>query len=358
MSVTPPNPHDSNAEGAVWHRLRLVLMGTGAFAVPAFEALFESGHDIAAVITRPAPEVKSRRGQPPAPVREFAAKHQLRVEAPPSVNTPEGVALLRSLAPDLLVVCDFGQILSNEALAVAKLGGINLHGSLLPAYRGAAPVQRALLAGEMVTGVSVIHMTPKLDGGPILASVETPIHPDETAGQLESRLAILGIAPTIASVEMLARWDGTSPLGRRQDPDRVTRAARLHKEEGRIDWRKGVEQIDWQIRGMSPWPGAFTELTLGADKPPLRIAIRKATPVEHETCFPGHAHPGTHPGTILDNTELHVAAGRGVIRIDRLQVAGRGEVDGAEFLRGYRLRPGDRFTAGSADDEAGPAGRG
>lgn len=358
MSVTPHPLQDSDAEVKVRHRLRLVLMGTGAFAVPAFEALIESGHDIAAVITRPAPEVKSRRGQPPAPVREFATRHRLRIEAPPSVNTPDGIALLRSLEPDLLVVCDFGQILSNEALAIAKLGGINLHGSLLPAYRGAAPVQRALLAGEAVTGVSVIHMTPKLDGGPILETAQTAIRPDETAGELEARLAQLGVAPTVASVAMLARWDGVSQLGHRQDPDRVTRAARLHKEEGRIDWRRGVEQIDWQIRGMSPWPGAFTELRPGGDKPPLRIAIRKATPIEHETCFPGHAHPGTHPGTILDNTELHVATGRGVIRIDRLQVAGRGEVDGAEFLRGYRLRPGDRFSVGSTDDEAGSSVQG
>lgn len=324
-------------------RLKLILMGTGPFAVPTFEALVEAGHEVLLVVTRPAAAVKSRRGPPPAPVREFAAARGLPLESPPSVNTPETIARLQTLDPDLLVVCDFGQILSDAALSVARLGGINLHGSLLPAFRGAAPVQRALLAGEPVTGVSIIHMTPKLDGGPILAASETPIRLDETAGELEHRLARLGVEPTLASVRTLAAWDGHSPIGSPQDPKRVSRAPRLHKEEGKIDWRRTAEQVDWHVRGMSPWPGAFTEVAIEFDKPPLRIAVRQITIIERESLFPSHEYPTTLPGMLIDAAQFTVATGRGAIRIDRLQAAGRGEVTGAEFLRGYRLQVGTRL---------------
>lgn len=334
-------------------RLKLVLMGTGPFAVPAFEALLDAGHQVLLVVTRPAAAVRSRRGQPPSPVREFAAARGLTLEDPPSVNTPEAIERLQSLAPDLLVVCDFGQILSDAALSVARLGGINLHGSLLPAFRGAAPVQRALLAGEPVTGVSVIHMTPRLDGGPILAARETPIRPDETAGELESRLSRLGVEPTLASVRMLALWDGHSPIGSPQDAKRVSRAPRLHKEEGQIDWRRTAEQIDWHVRGMSPWPGAFTELLIDHGKPPLRIAVRQITVLERESLFPSHEHPTTLPGMLIDAAQFSVATGRGVVRIDRLQAAGRGEVTGAEFLRGYRLQVGTRLGAEPAANSSG-----
>lgn len=324
-------------------RLRLILMGTGPFAVPAFTALADAGHEICLVVTRPAPPVRSRRGPPPSPVREFATARGFPLVDPPSVNTDDTIRLLAGHQPDLLVVCDFGQILSDMALSVARLGGINLHGSLLPAYRGAAPVQRALLAGDAITGVSVIHMTPRLDGGPILASAETSILPQETAGELEERLAALGVATTLTATAMLAKWDGESPIGIPQDPSKVSRAPRLSKEEGWIDWSKTAQQLDWQIRGMAPWPGAFTELLLDPRKPPLRIAIRKATPLAEDSPWPVEPSDEIPPGTLRDTSELIVATGRGNLRIDRLQVAGRAEVDAAEFLRGYRLRPGDRW---------------
>lgn len=315
--------------------LRLVLMGTGPFAVPSFQALVGAGYEIPLVVTRPSREVKSRKGPPPSPVREFAEENQFELFDPPSINTPDAIARLASTKPDLLVVCDFGQILCSDALAIASLGGINLHGSLLPAYRGAAPVQWALLSGDDVTGISVIHMTPRLDGGPILATAETPIRSDETSGQLEHRLSLLGVAPTLASVAMLATWDGQESIGQSQDAARVSRAPRLDKAAGKIDWTRSARMIDCHVRGMQPWPGAYTDLALASSaKPPMRIAIRTVTPLADDS------RSGGMPGTLVSDKELLVACGDGLVRIDRLQVAGREEVSAEEFLRGHRLPVG------------------
>jgi methionyl-tRNA formyltransferase len=335
------------ADPAGFKPLRLILMGTGPFAVPAFEAICDRGHQVALVVTRPVREVKSRKGPPPSPVREFAAARRFDVYDPPSINTPDAIEQLRSFAADLLVVCDFGQILSNDALATARLGGINLHGSLLPAYRGAAPVQWAVLSGDAVTGVSVIHMTPRLDGGPILASAQTEIG-RETSGELEHRLSRLGIEPTLRSVDELAAWDGVSPIGQPQDASKVSRAPRLDKAAGRIDWSKSARQIDCHVRGMQPWPGAFTDLNW-SDRPAVRIAVKAVTAIEDGAVNGGKA---AEPGTLIDESELRITTGDGLIRIDRLQVAGRAEVSAEEFLRGHRLPILTRFgpaTAGAAD---------
>jgi methionyl-tRNA formyltransferase len=320
--------------------LNLILMGTGPFAVPAFEALCDAGHQIPLVITRPQRAVRSRSGPPPSPVREFARRRGLSVDDPQSINAPEAIQKLATIGADLLVVCDYGQILSDEALSQGRLGGINLHGSLLPAYRGAAPVQWAILQGEKVTGVSVIHMTPRLDGGPILASAATPIDQAETAGQLEHRLAQLGVAPTLAAVGLLARWDGSSPIGQPQDASTVSRAPRLSKASGRIDWRWPAEKIDRHVRGMQPWPGAFTEVQVWPSRPPLRLAIIQVRIVAQAEPASAAQQAGAAPGTLLSDAALQVATGQGVIQIDRLQVAGKNEVSGEQFLRGYRLAAG------------------
>lgn len=313
-------------------RLRLILMGTGPFAVPSFRALVDAGYEIPLVVTRPAREVKSRKGPPPSPVREFAAEHQFELFDPPSINTPDAIARLAVAKPDLLVVCDFGQILSNDALSVAPLGGINLHGSLLPAFRGAAPVQWALLSGYDVTGISVIHMTPRLDGGPILESAETAIRSDETAGELEQRLSLLGVQPTLAAVATLAKWDGHSVIGQPQDASRVSRAPRLEKASGKINWNHTSHMVDCHVRGMQPWPGAYTDMPSATpEKPPMRIAIRAVTPL------PGELISEPVPGMVVSDKELLVACGQGFVRIERLQVAGRAEVSGQEFLRGHRV---------------------
>jgi methionyl-tRNA formyltransferase len=193
--------------------MRLVMMGTGPFAVPTFRALVASPHDVAALVTRPARGKTRSSGPPDNPMRAAADELGIVVYEPENVNQTESVELLQSLQADLLVVCDYGQILRPSALATAARGGINLHGSLLPRHRGAAPVQWALICGDEETGVTVIHMTPQLDAGPCLVQVRTPIRADEDAQALEARLAEMGVDAVRDALDLLADWDGTSPLG-------------------------------------------------------------------------------------------------------------------------------------------------
>ena len=326
--------------------MRLVLMGTGPFAVPAFEALRAHGHDLVTVITRPTPSVKSRKGPPVNPVRQWAELHNIPVEAPDSINSPDSIEQLRRYACDLLVVCDYGQILKPDALATSKLGGINLHGSLLPKYRGAAPVQRALLSGEQMTGVTVIHMTPRLDGGPVLATAETSILKSETSGQLEDRLAVLGVEPTLEAVEKLKTWDSKSTIGVVQDPTQVTKAPRLNKAEALINWEAASEEIDTLVRGMQPWPIAYGFLPLSNGKSPLRIAVKKVAIVPLEDAVSAERsslETGSHsnaqtvpPGSIVHKDRFLVQTGSDLIEILCVQPAGKKEMTGQEFLRGYQ----------------------
>jgi len=320
---------------------RLILMGTGPFAVPSFDALRQAGHEIALVVTRPAIVVKSRKGAPTSPVREFAAANGYDIFDPESINTPDAIAMLAAKRASLLIVCDYGQILSSDALATTPLGGINLHGSLLPAYRGAAPVQWAVLNGDAIAGVSVIHMTPRLDGGPVLATAEIPVDPADTSGSLESKLSMLGVEPTLSSVELLALWDLKSSIGTQQDKSKVSRAPRLNKASGHIDWTHSASEIDCHVRGMQPWPGSFADIHIGDDKPPIRISVRKVSVLDSQ------ASPESPPGTLIGDRFLDVCTGPiespGILRIDRLQPAGRNEISGDEFIRGYRLKSGIRF---------------
>ncbi len=311
-------------------------MGTGPFAVPSFEAVRGADHEILAVVTKPEPEVKSRKGPPPSPVRTWAEGHGLNVLDPPSINDPAAIEQLQLLQADLFVVCDYGQILKSETLAASRLGGINLHGSLLPAYRGAAPVQRALLSGDRETGVSVIHMTPRLDGGPILATRRTEILETETAGELEQRLSRLGVQPVLDAIEQLQAWDGSTVLGDRQDSAAATKAARLNKREAEIDWSRSNRAVDCHVRGMQPWPVAFGQLPIKPNKPPLRLAILQVTPAAEDA-------GDLVPGQITGGTQLVVVTGEGSLRVERLRPAGKREMTGEEFMRGHQLPRGTRF---------------
>ncbi len=315
---------------------RMILMGTGPFAVPSFDALRNAGHEIALVVTKPQPPVRSRKGPPPSPVRSWAETHGLEIFDPPSINDDDAVARLRRVDASLMVVCDYGQILKPTALESAKLGGINLHGSLLPKYRGAAPVQWSLLSGDQVTGVSVIHMTPRLDGGPIIATRQTPIGKEETAGELEERLARLGVGATLEAVELLTQWDGVTEIGERQDPSKVTKAPRLNKSDAEIDWGRTASEIDCHVRGMQPWPIAFTHFPLGDEKPPIRLAIKQIEILDTPT-------GDRCPGEIIDGDGFQVATTDRIIAIRRLQPSGKREMSGTDFLRGHHPSPGARL---------------
>ncbi|MEM6362883.1 MAG: methionyl-tRNA formyltransferase [Planctomycetota bacterium] len=312
--------------------IRMVLMGTGPFAVPSFAALAESSHEIAAVVTKPLPTIKSRRGPPPQPVREWASSREMRILDPPTINSDQAVKAVTDLQADLMVVCDYGHILKPDALAATRWGGINLHGSLLPAYRGAAPVQRALLSGDSLTGVSVIHMTPRLDGGPILATRSIEIQNDETSGDLEVRLANLGVEATLEAVQMLIDSNG-QPQGRVQDAAKITRAPRLTKDEAEIDWARSARMIDVHVRGMQPWPIAFTHIAISPSKPPMRLAVLDTTPLSITS-------ESSQIGKRIDAPGLVIGCGDGAVRLNRVQPAGKKAMSGDAFVNGYHIEVG------------------
>ncbi len=309
--------------------LKVVLMGTGPFAVPSFEAIRQAGYDIPLVVTRPERISKSRKGPPPAPVRQWAQSHGLPLFDPASINDPEAIATVAAQSADVLFVCDYGQILSSSALAAARCGGLNLHGSLLPAYRGAAPVQWAMWKGETVTGVSVIHMTPKLDGGPVVVRRSLAIDPRETAGELEVRLADDGVQATLQALTELAQWDGHSQWGEVQDPAQACKAPRLQKSDGQIDWTQTAAQIDCHVRAMQPWPTAFTTLQCDG-RPDVRITLRSLEPTA--TPRPEALASGQ---ILVEGQELFVAAADRLVQIHQLQPAGKKAMAAADFLRGH-----------------------
>ena len=327
--------------------MRLILMGTGPFAVPSFEALRRAGHEIVFVVTRPIAMSSGKKQPPPSPVRMWAGEHSLRISDPPSINTSESVEWLSSLRADLMVVCDYGQILSRDALAATKLGGINLHGSLLPRHRGAAPVQWSILAGDDIAGVSIIHMTPALDGGPVLHRLSTPISPTENAAELEHRLSQIGIVSILESVAMLQdkqSIEACKELGVQQDKALATKAPRLSKEDGELNMHYPVKWLDRLIRGLQPWPGSFAHLKL-PDNKTLRIIIPMAEPIECNiataSLVPGELLFGDRLKECwplapqLQGSVLCAVATDGVLAIPYVQPAGKRLMAADEFLRGH-----------------------
>ncbi len=342
--------------------MRIVVMGTGPFALPTCRRLLQDGHDVPLVVTRPVADPSSKK-QPLRPVFEWARAAGIEIFEPPSINAPEVIAQLSAIGADLFFVCDYGQILSNAALGAARLGGINLHGSLLPRHRGAAPVQWALLRGDLEAGVTVIHMTPRLDSGPALAMSKTQILPDETAEGLEPRLAELGVEACVKALDMLQHWDGVSPLGELQDSNLVTKAPRFAKSDGQLDFRKSATQLECQVRACQPWPGTFAELVWSSGKQ-MRLLIRSArginSAVEPLTAAPvgkvasigggelDADQAGAHVWTPPWDHVLAVACGQGSLLISRVQPAGKREMSVDEFLRGHPIPESAQFTLASS----------
>jgi methionyl-tRNA formyltransferase len=349
--------------------LKLVLMGTGPFAFPSFRQIARSHHTILAVVTKPPVENPSRDKAPPeSPILTWARQAELQIVTPASINDPSAIEWLTQLQADLLIVCDYGQILSKEALATASLGGINLHGSLLPRHRGAAPVQWSILAGDPQAGVSVIHMTTKLDAGPVLQQRQTPIQPDESADALEARLSQLGVEPTMLAIETLARGD--EQAGIEQDPEQTTKAPRLKKSDGQLDFRYPIAWIDRQIRGLQPWPGVFGNLILSQDNSAqanssqaksIRTVIHRAKPIAIDPAK--IAELGWTPGQVLWSDSaleaslviehpkqwVGVVAHDGLLVLEVLQLAGKSAMQAASFVSGYGKQKNLRFeTPGHA----------
>jgi methionyl-tRNA formyltransferase len=320
--------------------MRLLMMGTGPFAVPTFQALLDSPHQVLALVTRPTPPAKGREKASLNPMRDLAEARGLEVYAPESINSDEAKARLAEWNADLFIVCDYGQILSKAALGLAPLGGINLHASLLPKYRGAAPINWAILQGEQETGISVIHMTPRLDGGPLLEVRRTPIGPEETQVELEQRLSQVGAPAVLAAIDQLSQWDRESPIGAVQDASLVTKAPRLAKTDGQIDWTKSARHIQRQVRALKPWPLTFTHW-LRPQGEPLRVIVDQVTVVDGAPAQSTGAEPGTV--VVSNGQQLVVATGEGQLAIHALQPAGKRVLPIAEFLRGYPVKVGEKL---------------
>ncbi|NJC87031.1 MAG: methionyl-tRNA formyltransferase [Desulfuromonas sp.] len=304
-------------------------MGTPEFALPTLEGLFAAGVDLVGVYTQPdRPSGRGKQLTPP-PVKQLALEHGIPVFQPLKLRLPEVVEELRALAPDLIVVVAYGQILPKSVLEIPRYGCINVHASLLPKYRGAAPINKAIVDGETETGVTTMYMDVGLDTGDMLVKKTTPIGPLETAGQLHDRLAVLGREALAETLERLCA--GT--LHREQQADALScYAPMLKKEDGRIDWNRSAPELHNQVRGLDPWPGAYTFLA----GEPLKLA--RTLPLDE-------AHSAA-PGTILaaSGDGVHIACGQGVLRVGELQLPGRRRLPAAEFLRGSPLPPGTCLT--------------
>jgi methionyl-tRNA formyltransferase len=324
--------------------LRIVMMGTGGFAEPTFRALLEGGYQVVGLVTQPERHVGAQRGstrQVSEGMKPIALRHGVPVLQPESINTAEGVAALQSLRPDLLVVAAYGQILSKEILAVPPQGGINVHASLLPKYRGAAPIAWAIYHGESVTGVTIIKMSVALDAGDMLAQEVVDIGREETAGELEVRLAQLGATLASRVIDQIAA--GTAQ-GVKQDKSQATKAPKLTKENGLIDWTRYAADVCLQIRAMQPWPTAYTYFH-HAGQQPLRVIVQKAFFLDaddrddEETLRPGELAASSAASGIL----AVAADDESRVVIQELQPAGKRRMSAAEFLRGHALQPGDQF---------------
>ena len=309
--------------------MRIVFFGSGDFALESLRALVEADRAPALVVTRP-PRRRRRGGRDePTPVHAAAEDGGIDVATPEKVNAPESLDRLRAAAGELFVVAEYGQILGRALLAIPPKGTINVHGSILPRWRGATPVEAALLAGDEETGVTIQRTVFELDAGPVLATRRTAIAPDEDAGSLRARLAVLGAGLLVEVVDAIA--SGRPPAETPQYEGAVTYCRRLAPADARIDWTKSAAEIERQVRAFLPRPGARTALQRD---PPLEVALRRARPVAGDG----------EPGVVRDAGGFLVGTGDGCLAVLEIVPASRRPMEARDFVNGYRLREGERFA--------------
>jgi|SRR5688572_24531029 methionyl-tRNA formyltransferase len=305
--------------------MKIAFAGTPAFAATALEALLRGGHEVTLVLTQPdRPAGRGLKAQPSA-VHRLARQRELAVLQPATLKDAAVLQAVTAAAPEVLVVAAYGRILPGPLLRAAPHGAINVHASLLPRWRGAAPIQRALLAGDAVTGVTIMQMEESLDTGPILLQAQLPILAEDTAGTLHDKLAALG-------AELLPRALAERPTARPQNEAEATYAARIDAGEAEIDWNRTAQEIDRQVRAFNPVPGARTQV----DGVPLKF---------------WHARPeatSAAPGTVCsaDASGILIACGSGALRVLELQRAGGRRISAGAFLAGFKLAAGARFGRG------------
>lgn len=307
--------------------MRILFMGTPDFAVPSLNALVEAGHEICGVFTQPdKPKNRGMKLQAP-PVKEFALSHDISVFQPESVKDGSAMEIIRSLAPELIAVAAYGRILPVEILEYPKYGCINVHSSLLPKYRGSAPIHWAILNGDEESGVTIMHMVKAMDAGDIIAQAVTPIDPNETVETLHDRLAGMGAQLLTQVVDQLKNGTATRTP---QEETKVTYAPMLSRELSPLDWNRTAKQLHDQVRGLIPWPATTTDII--GDQP-VKVFETEQTGEKTKAA----------PGTIVaaDKNGIDVACGDGMIlRIKQLQAQGGKRMAAADYLRGHSVHVG------------------
>ncbi|MGV3720486.1 MAG: methionyl-tRNA formyltransferase [Actinomycetota bacterium] len=312
--------------------LDLVFMGTAPFAAPCLHAVLDAGHRVSAVVSQPdRPRGRGMKLQPSA-VKEAALSRGIPVLQPEKASQPEFLEELRSLSPQVIVVVAYGQILRAPLLALPELGCINVHGSLLPELRGAAPIQWSIIRGYAETGVTTMFMDAGMDTGDMLLKAPCPIYPEDTSATLAERLAPLGAS---LLVETLAALETGAVMRVAQDSSKATYAPMLSRIDGAIDWSRSAVEIRNRIHGCNPSPGAFAL----RESVPVKLWRAEALPTETDAI----------PGTVLDPEKLVLATGSGTIRLLEVQPPNRSRLDSAAFARGYRIAAGEIWRSGNAD---------
>lgn len=311
--------------------MNIVYMGTPDFAVPPLEALIKAGYTVSGVVTQPDKPKGRGKTMLPTPVKEVAVKYEIPVYQPLKVRDPEFMEVLKEIQPDLIVVAAFGQIIPQAVLDLPKYGCINIHASLLPKYRGAAPIQQAVIDGEKESGVTIMRMGMGLDMGDMISKIVVPITKEETGGSLFDKLALAGadlLIETIPSIE-----NGTAVYEKQPEESPTPYAAMITKERGLIDFTRSAEEIERLVRGLNPWPSAYTFLN------GKNLKIWSCEVLEETVAV--------EPGTIykIDKAGIYAACKEGTLLIRELQLEGKKRMDSAAFLRGYSIPEGTRFTS-------------
>ena len=309
--------------------MRIIYMGTPDFSVGALESLIRAGHDICLVVTQPdKPKGRGKEVQF-TPVKECALAHGIPVFQPVKIKEPEAVGELQKYQADVFVVAAFGQILSEEILQMPKYGCINIHASLLPKYRGAAPIQQAVIDGEKESGVTIMQMGTGLDTGDMISRIVVPLAKDETGGSLFAKLAQAGAELLIQTLPSI--FDGTATREKQPEESPTPYAAMISKKMGLLDFSKNAEELERLIRGLNPWPSAFTFIN-GKTMKVWKSSVQEKQAEEA-------------PGTVIsaDKEGIRVACGKNVLVLQEVQLEGKKRMEADAFLRGYQLKPGDMF---------------
>jgi len=301
--------------------MRIVFMGTPDFAVPCLEQLVSNGYKVIEVVTQPDRPKGRKRELTPPPVKEAALKYQIPVFQPEKLRDEEAVEHILTLKPDLIVTAAYGQILPKEIIQLPKYGCINVHASLLPKYRGGAPIHKSIIDGESETGVTIMYMVEKLDAGDILTQVKVPIESTDTVGSVHDKLATAGSSLLLETIPKLIKGE-LRPI--KQDETKVSFAWNIKREDEKIDWNKSAGEIYNQIRGLNPWPVAYTLL----EDQVFKVWWADVIDLEKKE--------GVEPGTVLEVSPngIEVACGKGILRLLEVQPAGKKRLSASDFVRG------------------------